>query len=94
MKLVSKEGEVLASVAIDARKGQPLSAAIDVAGRTIQAPPVELDMTKEELGLAARVRVPNLVNFKVVLEPADIKSLKGLMNKDALTFMVKSLLKG
>ncbi len=94
MKLISKDGEVLAGIALEARKGEPVNACIDVVGKTFQAPLTELSIGKEEDGLGVHVRIPGVVNCTLCLEAGDVAALKTLMNKDAIGFMVKALLKG
>jgi len=40
--------------------------------------------------LETTIRIPGVVNFKLLLEPDDVKAMKGMMGKDVVKFMMKS----
>ena len=44
-------------------------------------------------GLVLSLALPDLMTLGIVIEKDDVKQLKGLMNKDAVTFMIKALMK-
>lgn len=93
MKLLTKDRKELADVSLSAPKGKPLVATINACGKTITAPGVELELTKEGTDLVAHVRIPGMVNFNVAVEPGDMSALKGLMSKDVLKFVMSTLFK-
>jgi hypothetical protein len=91
MKLLTKENEELVNVSLSGGKDELLKAKIQIGALTLNSPGVETKMAKVDSGLQVSIRVPDLANFKIVLETADIKALKSMMNKDVLGFLMKSL---
>ena len=92
MKLVSKDGEELATLALSAEKGEPVQATVEMLGKTIELPKTEVAFDKIESGLNVHVRIPGMVNFNIQLDKGDVKSMKGLMSGDALKFIMKSFI--
>ncbi len=90
MKVLTKKNEELAVIALSAEKDAPLKATITMGDKVIESPGVETGMTLVDGNLETAIRVPGMVNMKLVLEPADVKALKGLMSKDVIKFMMKS----
>lgn len=91
MQLLSKDNEPLATVTLTGDKGQPLQAQMQVGDTVITSPGIDVSIGKAQDGLEASMRIPGLVNFKIMLEKDDVKALKGLMNKDALGFLMKAM---
>lgn len=90
MKVLTKKNEQLASIALAGGKDEPLKATITMGEKVIESPGVETDMTLVDGNLETAIRLPGMVNMKLVLEPADVKALKGMMSKDVIKFMMKS----
>lgn len=90
MKVLSKENEQLVDVSLQGGKDVPLKATIAIGDTVINSPEVETVMTRVGDCLETAIRVPGAVNFKLMLEPSDIKALKGMMSKDVVKFMMKS----
>lgn len=91
MKLVSKTNEPLAEVKLTGGKNAPLKAHLEMADLSVDSPGVETAIQKVDSCLKVGIRAPEMVHFKVLLEPNDIKALKGLMNKDLIKFMLKAM---
>lgn len=91
MLLLSKEDEKLAAITLSGGKEQPFCATVQLGQTTLNSPDVDLSIVKGDGGLEARIRVPGVANFKVLLQKEDVKALKGLMNKDALGFFMKAM---
>ena len=94
MKLKTKTGEEIAKVKLNLGTDGLLHATALVGGKEIELPGVETSIAKEDGDLAAHIRVPGMVNLTMAVEAADIKALKGLMNKDALSFLMGAIFKG
>ena len=90
MKVLTKNNEQLAGIALVGGKDAPLKATITVGDKVIESPEVQTAMTCVDGNLETAIRIPGLVNMKLVLEPEDVKALKGLMSKDVIKFMMKS----
>lgn len=90
MKLLSKENEELAEVTLSGGKDTPLKAEMTIGDISISSPDIETDITKVDDDLQVAIRIPGLVNFKLLVEPGDVKALKGMMSKDVLKFAMKS----
>ena len=90
MKVLSKDGEQLVDVALNAPKGEPLTAHVEMGGVAFDSPGVETSMERVGDCLQASVRIPGMVNFKLLLEPDDVKAMKSMMSKDVIKFMMKS----
>lgn len=93
MKLLSKTGEELVGIDIAAGKGEPLKADVTMGDTVIHSPELEVNIEKVGSDLVANVRIPNMVNFSVAVEPKDVGALKSLMSKDVLKFMMSSFFK-
>ena len=94
MKLISKTGEELATVTIAAPKGEPIKAQVNMGDMSFETPGVESSIKRIDGNLDVSMRVPGMVNFRIAVEPKDVKALKGLMNKDAIKFMIGAFLRG
>ena len=94
MKLISKTGEELATVAISAPKGEAIKAQVVMGDYEFTTPGVESSIKNIDGNLDVSMRIPGMVNFRIAVEPKDVKALKGLMNKDAIKFMIKAFLHG
>lgn len=92
MKLVSKDGEELAILALTTEKGEPVQVTAEVLGKTIELPQTEVALDKIEDGLNVHIRIPGMVNFNIQLDKNDVKSMKGLMSGDAIKFFMKSFI--
>ncbi len=90
MKVLSKENEQLVDVALTGGKDVPLKAHVTMGELSFDSPDVQTAMEKVGDNLETSIRVPGLVNFKLLLEPGDVKALKGMMGKDVLKFVMKS----
>lgn len=67
---------------------------IDTLGYRISGPNVKIALVKDDStdGLRLALELPDITNAAILVEKADVKKLKGLMNKDAIKFMVKALM--
>ena len=92
MRLQSKQGVDLATVTLFEGNGA-LSAQVALGESKLTTPEVETSIKKVGSDLVAHIRVPGVANFNLVLEPSDIKALKGMMNKDAIGFMMSAFFK-
>ncbi len=93
MKLESKTGEELASVNLSTSDDKSLSAEVQLGDLRFKSPEVQSKIEKRDGNLVTSMRIPGMVNFNLVLEPSDVKALKGIMSKDALTFMMGAFFK-
>lgn len=93
MKLESKKGAELASVCLSTTENKAMNAQIALGDIRFKTPEVQSTIEKRGKDLVAAIRVPGMVNFNLVLEPSDVKALKGLMSKDALSFMMGAFFK-
>ena len=95
MKLLLGEGQELASLDfdLDASSGA-MTPRIDALGYRIEGPQCRAALVKDDAvdGLRLNLELPGMMEGALVIEKADVKKLKGLMNKDALKFMVKALM--
>ena len=94
MELQTKTGQTVARVHLSGEKGKPLHAMLEMGGKKVELPGVDLSFTKEDGKLVGHVLVPGMTDCRLALEADDVKVLKGLMNKDALGFMMSAFLKG
>ena len=92
MKVLTKDNEQLAGISLQAGKDKPLKATITVGDKVIESPEVQTAMTCVDGNLETAIRIPGMVNMKLVLEPEDVKALKGLMGKDVIKFMMKAFI--
>ena len=90
MKVLSKENEQLVDVALSGGKDAPLKAHVKMGEIEFDSPDVETSMACVGDDLETTIRIPGVVNFKLLLEPADVKALKGMMGKGVVKFMMKS----
>lgn len=90
MKLESKTGTELASMQIDAPSKNALQTKIAIGDIVVNAPETQCNIEKRGDNLVAHIRIPGMVNFNMVVEPADVKAMKSLMSKDVLKFMMKA----
>jgi len=90
MKVLSKENEQLIDVALSGGKGVPLKAHVKMGEMEFDSPDVETSMARVGNDLETTIRIPGVANFKLLLEPEDVKAMKGMMGKDIVKFMMKS----
>ena len=67
---------------------------IDALGYRIEGPRAIAALAKDpdSDGLRMTLELPGITQAALVIEKADVKKLKSLMNKDAIKFMVKALM--
>lgn len=96
MKLLTANNEQLIDVDIqvDSKNGLCDPTMIVRDQIKVEGPQVQINLQKAPTGngLLVQVGLPDLISFHIMIEKEDIKKLKGLMNKDALGFMVKALM--
>ena len=68
--------------------------AVDAFGYRVSGPSVKMTLVKDDStdGLRLALELPGITDAAILIEKADVKKLKGLMNKDAIKFMVKALM--
>ena len=90
MKVLSKKDEQLVDVNLAGGKDAPLTAHVEIGDMSFDSPGVETKMTRVGKNLEATIRISGVANFKVLLEPKDVKALKGMANKDVIGFLLRS----
>ena len=96
MRLVTDQGDTLASFSLgpegDAGTCVPVTT---VGAYRVEGPTMSARIQKDEGGdgLVLSLALPDLMTLGIVIEKDDVKQLKSLMNKDAVTFMIKALMK-
>ena len=95
MKVLFNGTQELATIDLDVDAATGMcNPKIDALGYHIEGPKgiaalVEDDQTG---GLRLKLEMPDVAEAALVIEKEDVKKLKGLMNKDAIKFMVKALM--
>ncbi len=95
MKVLLNQTQELASLDIVIDEASGLCAPrIDALGYRIEGPGGKATFETDEAtgGLRLKLALPDIMDIALVIEKDDVKKLKGLMNKDAIKFMVKSLM--
>lgn len=66
-----------------------------LGGYRIEGPDVGVSISKaaDGNGLLVSSQIPEFVGLNILIEQDDIKTLKSLMNKDAMGFMVKAFIR-
>ena len=96
MRLVTDQGDVLATFALNPLDASGACRPVTVVGDyQVEGPTVDARIQKGDdgEGLVVSLGIPDLITLGIVIEKDDVKQLKGLMNKDAVTFMIKALMK-
>jgi len=92
MRVLAKNGMEIATVALEAKKGEPL-----VAHTVVPMAKIALDakIALERAGddLVAHVTVPGMVAFDLVVTLDDIAGAKGAMSSDVFKFALKAMMK-
>lgn len=67
---------------------------VEGLGYRISGPSAVMSLTKADDmdGLRLNLELPGVTAAAVILEKSDVKKMKGIMNKDAIKFMVKALM--
>ena len=92
--LDSRNGEIAnLEIKVDGKTGA-CRPEIKAGGYVIGGPDLTVSMSKdpETSGLLVDLDLAGLTKLKVLVSKDDIKGMKGLMNKDALSFMIKALM--
>lgn len=78
---------------IDTNQGT-LNPKIDAFGYHIEGPvsAAELATDPETGGLLLKLALPDITEVSILIGKNDVKKLKGLMNKDAIKFMIKAFM--
>lgn len=95
MKLILNEDQVLADIdlEVDSATGT-CTPKLESLGYRISGPETKMALVKDDStdGLRLTLELPGITQAALVVEKSDIKKMKGLMNKDAIKFMVKALM--
>ena len=95
MKLLLNGNQELATIDFDIDQATGIcNPKIDAIGYHIEGPAAKAELVKDDEndGLRLRMDLPDIAEAALVIEKADVKKLKTLMNKDAIKFMVKALM--
>ena len=67
---------------------------INTLGYRIEGPAGKAALSKDGAtgGLRLSLDLPDVMQAAIVIEEADVKKMKSLMNKDAIKFMIKALM--
>ena len=96
MRFVTDQGETLATFSLstegEAEGCLPIS---NIGPYQVEGPSMDLSIQKDpqDDGLLINLSLPDLITLGIVIEKEDVKQLKGLMNKDAVSFMIKAFMK-
>lgn len=93
MKLLSIEGEELASLCLEGAKKEPLRATIGIGTIRFETTS-EVFMEYKDDVLVGHIRIPGKVKFDLIVEKSDIKALKTVMDGDVIKFMISALMRG
>lgn len=93
MKLLTKTGEELASVVLSMPEKSQLTAHVEAGDITLDSPAIHIGMERADDDLGVTFRIPGLVNGRLILERADIKTLMGLMSKEVIGFFISAFMK-
>ena len=95
MRFVTDQGETLAALSLSAESTGECLPTTTMGPYQVEGPRMDLSIQKDEEGdgLLVKVSLPDLIEMGIVIEKEDVKQLKGLMNKDAIGFMVKAFMK-
>ena len=94
MKILTTQGEELASIKMLADKSGRLDTSVTVGDLTIDAPPMVVAIEKGADALVAHVRILGTANMDVLIEPQDLKQMLKIPVKGIVSFGVKALLSG
>ncbi len=95
MKLLLNGDQELANIDFDIDRDTGMCMPkIDAIGYHVEGPEVNAALVRDEAtdGLRLRLELPGVAEAALIIEKDDVKKLKGLMNKDAVKFMVKALM--
>ncbi len=95
MKLLLNGDQELATIDLDVDSSSGVCLPkIDGLGYHVEGPAMEMSLVKDEEtdGLRLNMALPGITAAALVIETEDVKKLKGLMNKDAMKFMIKALM--
>ena len=93
MKLLTKTGEELANVALSMPEKGQLSAHVEAGDISLDSPAIHIGMERADEDLGVQMRIPGLMNCRLILERSDIKTLMGLMSKDVIGFFISAFMK-
>ncbi|MCL1847254.1 MAG: hypothetical protein FWF91_04735 [Coriobacteriia bacterium] len=94
MKILTTQGEEVASVSMTVAEGGSLSAAIKAGDISIAAPPVEISIEGTPDGLIAHVRIPGIAKTDLLIEPQDVKQMMKIPMKGLVSFGAKTIFSG
>ena len=95
MKLLLNGNQEIASLDFDIDQSSgTMTPRIDALGYRIEGPvsKAELVADPDTGGLLLRLALPDITEASILIEKEDVKKLKGLMNKDAIKFMIKAFM--
>ena len=95
MKLLVNGNQEIASldISVDSASGLCKPAAF-ACGYRVEGPEAKMAFVsdKETGGLRLDMELPGVIGAALLVEKEDVKKLKGLMNKDAIKFVIKSFM--
>lgn len=94
MKLLLNGDQELANLDLDVDTATDVcNPRVEALGYRIEGPATKAALVKDEAtdGLRLALELPGVAEVALVIEKTDVKKLKGLMNKDAIKFLVKAL---
>lgn len=95
MKLIVNGNQELANVDLQIDADSKIcSPTVDALGYRVSGPEMKAALVKDDAtdGLKLMLELPGITDAAILVEKSDVKKLKGLMNKDAIKFMIKALM--
>lgn len=94
MRLLLNESQELAKLDFNIDSSGMLNPVIEGLGYRVTGPLSHAELVTDPAsgGLLFKLSLPDITDASILIEKEDIKKLKGLMNKDAVKFMLKALM--
>ena len=95
MRILTAENDTLLDIDLRIEKATSMcDPCIKIGNIQIEGPKTKLTCLKdkETSGLIFEVSLPDLTTLKILVEKEDVRKMRGLMNKEAISFMIKAFM--
>ena|GEM_PF-2830599 len=94
MKILTTQGEEVASIAMAVEEGGCIKTAVSLGDMVLPAPPIEVNIEGTSDGLIAHIRIPGLAKMDLLVEPQDVKQMTKIPMKGLISFGAKAIFSG
>jgi len=92
VKILTTQGEEIASVSMKVEEGGVINTAVNLGGMTLPAPPIEVNIDNSSDGIIAHIRIPGMAKMDLLIEPQDAKQMMKIPMKGIASFGLKTLM--